>query len=125
MKTALFSVFIMLALALAGCLETVPFTQFSPGGVTLGTPRKVDGHYFLPISFTPALIESARWLYDVRCRVRERQIYVTAVYTTPVGLSPSRYAGGVTLNGVQGGRYSVVYHDPDGRDHSLGHIDLP
>ena len=58
-------------------------------------------------------MNSAKWIGNVKMKVSENKIYVTAMSCMPME-KPSYYGNHLDLGYLKDGRYQLIYLDPDG-----------
>lgn len=119
----------LLALPMVGCTEgtPTPYTSFvaNDGSVILGQPRLgKDGCWWFSVEAKPEMVHSAQYVGDFDTSISGDTIYITALMYPVSRYHEPKVARVAIVCGLPDGVFNVMYQDPDGTGHEIGHIQI-
>lgn len=105
------------------------------GGISVGDPARLHGHYELPVTCNvsgietvttrPTVVHAGLAWWRSAVHIETGRIELTVLTAKQGSDAPSARCGPADLGHIDPGRYHVVYRDPDGTTHWLRDVVVP
>lgn len=78
----------------------------------------------LPVSFKTKITHSVKWVYDVKHKLINNEIHITALYSTPPNAQKSIYKGWIKIANISKGAYKVFYINKNKSKYFLRNVEF-